>query len=294
MIDPKAVTTYAQYNEDIILAALLHDVKKGFYVDVGANYPVIDSVTKHFYEKGWRGVNIEPIKNLYQQLADDRPNDINLQCGIGSKAGTVTFREYPKRPGHSTFQPSQKAAHSEAYKDYDVPVVTLKEVFEEHCPKKVHFVKIDVEGYEYQAVAGNDWGKYRPEVICIEANHVSEDWKAILTKHGYKLFIQDGINEYYVAEESWSRTEGFDERVVLLDYHALKQHQAQSWQADSEQLEILVENNKKMTEQIEQLAQKVARLEPVSLGGQTLPRRLKRAAYGLTIDWLKYRRNKSK
>jgi len=60
--------SYAQYNEDIILLALLYDVEKGFYVDVGANYPVIDSVTKLFYQHGWRGINIEPYLNCIVKL----------------------------------------------------------------------------------------------------------------------------------------------------------------------------------------------------------------------------------
>ena len=32
----------------------------GFYVDVGAMDPVIDSVTKVYYEHGWHGIDIEP------------------------------------------------------------------------------------------------------------------------------------------------------------------------------------------------------------------------------------------
>ena len=72
MIDPKRIITYSQYNEDIILTALLSDIKKGFYVDVGANYPETDSVTKKFYLSGWSGINIEPIETLHKQLVRKR------------------------------------------------------------------------------------------------------------------------------------------------------------------------------------------------------------------------------
>ena len=55
MSSVKPVVSYAQYREDLTLAALLHEKEKGFYVDVGANHEEIDSVTKYFYERGWSG-----------------------------------------------------------------------------------------------------------------------------------------------------------------------------------------------------------------------------------------------
>jgi hypothetical protein len=36
-------------------------------------------------------------------------------------------------------------------------------------------LKVDVEGLEYEVLIGNDWSKYRPEVICVEANHIDTD-----------------------------------------------------------------------------------------------------------------------
>ena len=38
------ITSYAQFLEDIVLFLFLYDVKKGFYIDVGANDPIKDSV----------------------------------------------------------------------------------------------------------------------------------------------------------------------------------------------------------------------------------------------------------
>ncbi len=295
MIDPKAITTYSQYNEDIILSALLKDVKKGFYIDVGANYPTIDSVTESFYERGWRGINIEPVESLYKQLAQARPRDINLHCGLGDKSGIATLREFIDVPGHSTFDAAQKDAHAKASRfiDYTVPIRTLREILESQKIKHIHFIKIDVEGFEYQVVAGNDWGKFRPEVVCIEANHRSRDWRPILAKHAYKLFIADGLNEYYIAEEHWPRTETFVERVVELDYHALKLHQMQSWRTDSEELLRIHKMAQEQQQQIEDMNHKMTELYKkagLTLHGQPWFSRLKRAAYGLTIDWIKYKK----
>ncbi len=68
--------SYAQNREDIIIDAFFKGKSSGFYVDVGANHPVVDSVTKLFYQKGWNGINIEPNPRMASLLIADRPRDI--------------------------------------------------------------------------------------------------------------------------------------------------------------------------------------------------------------------------
>ena len=53
--------SYAQNAEDVRLRRAFRGQAKGFYIDVGANTPVNFSVTKHFYESGWTGIDIQPI-----------------------------------------------------------------------------------------------------------------------------------------------------------------------------------------------------------------------------------------
>ena len=82
--------SYSQDFEDFILFYLF--IEKGFYIDVGANDPNIFSVTKAFYERGWHGINIEPLPFKYKLLKQYRPRDINLQYGIGLNEGNATIR----------------------------------------------------------------------------------------------------------------------------------------------------------------------------------------------------------
>ena len=60
--------SYAQNYEDVILWRALKHIEKGFYIDIGANDPVIESVSNAFYEKGWRGINIEPAASWFKKL----------------------------------------------------------------------------------------------------------------------------------------------------------------------------------------------------------------------------------
>jgi FkbM family methyltransferase len=199
----KTLITYAQNREDLILYVLLHDVKKGFYVDVGANDPVIDSVTKFFYDRGWRGINIEPIHPIYQRIKRNRPRDITLNTAVSNKPGSLQLREYGMgKHGWSTLSDDIRQEHAgeQDYTDYEVPVKTLSEIFSGNKVTDIDFLKIDVEGFEYEVLSGNDWKHYRPKVIAVE-NTYPERWTGLLEKAGYTQVHFDGLNRYFVRND---------------------------------------------------------------------------------------------
>lgn len=212
----KNVVTYAQNREDLYLFSYLSDIKTGFYIDVGAHDPVKDSVTKLFYKQGWTGINIEPQKELFKKIQKDRKNDINLNIGLSNKAGLLRLRQFPGG-GLSTFSDEMKDLYEHdnkmktvPHEDYEVEVRTLQSVFENEAKgKTVHFIKIDVEGLEYEVIQGNDWKKHRPLMICIEANHLVKDWHPLLEKANYTKIFFDGLNDYYIANEEISRADNF-------------------------------------------------------------------------------------
>jgi FkbM family methyltransferase len=208
--------TYSQNREDLIIRAFLKNIKKGFYVDVGANHPTIDSVTKVFYDEGWKGINIEPNKTLNKLLKDERPNDINLQIGVSDKPGQLVLRSYDIGHGLSTFSKEMQKDYTEhpsrvtkEYHDYKVDTLPLKDIFDKYNVPQINFMKIDVEGYEYEVIDSNDWAKYRPQVLCIEANHMIKNWKPLLAKAKYELVYFDGLNNYYLSKECISLKENF-------------------------------------------------------------------------------------
>src|SRR5580700_8067787 len=94
--------SYAQNFEDVLLDRLFENRDSGFYVDVGAMDPVHDSVTKAFYDRGWRGINIEPHPQFYERLVAERSRDINLNVAVGDVEETRTLYAFPGE-GLSTF-----------------------------------------------------------------------------------------------------------------------------------------------------------------------------------------------
>src|SRR5579859_3557422 len=85
--------SYAQNYEDVLLHRALKHVVRGFYVDVGAQHPVNESVTKAFYERGWHGINIEPMAAWFTLLESDRPHDINLNVAVTDQFGDLVMFE---------------------------------------------------------------------------------------------------------------------------------------------------------------------------------------------------------
>ena len=60
---------YSQDNQDSYLENnIFKGYKNGFYVDVGAHDGVSINNTLYFEKNNWSGINIEPIKKVFDNL----------------------------------------------------------------------------------------------------------------------------------------------------------------------------------------------------------------------------------
>jgi FkbM family methyltransferase len=201
--------SYAQNFEDVMLWRALKHVQGGFYIDVGANDPSADSVTKAFYDRGWFGINIEPLPAHYADLLRERGRDINLQCAVGAASGEIDIWSCDVR-GWATAASDVIARHSLSGRSgefHKVPLLRLSDVCEQYASGEIHFLKIDVEGFEKAVIEGMDFSRYRPWILVVEAtrpntaeeNH--EEWEGDVISAGYTFAYGDGINRFYVANE---------------------------------------------------------------------------------------------
>ena len=202
-------TSFAQNNEDVMLWRALKSVERGFYIDIGANDPVEDSVTKAFYDRGWHGINIEPLSTHLVDLATQRPRDINLQCAAGSEHGVIDLWE-PEVRGWATADVATARLHANAGikgKHHSVAIRTLASICEEHCTGDIHFLKVDVEGFEESVLRGANFDKFRPWVVVVEATkpnssiEIHSQWEHLLLEGRYLFAYADGLNRFYVARE---------------------------------------------------------------------------------------------
>jgi len=189
------------------------DEDSGFYVDVGAADPVIHSTTKAFYDRGWTGINVEPAVRPFERLQAARKRDVNLNVAVASHAGEVEFYEFPEPFGGNSTIIDEVAADFASVAGQPirrkVPAITLNQLFEEYVGERsVDFLKLDIEGSEAEALAGFDMERFRPRLLVIEASVPNRPepshgaWEPLVLAHRYRLALFDGLNRFYVSEES--------------------------------------------------------------------------------------------
>lgn len=80
----------SQNFEDVLLRRTLGHVTEGFYIDIGASSPDQDSVTRWFYESGWRGINVDPLVSSISDFQEERPDDTNVLAAISDSIGDAS------------------------------------------------------------------------------------------------------------------------------------------------------------------------------------------------------------
>lgn len=198
--------SYAQNAEDVVLARVFAGQASGRYVDLGAGDPVLASVTKHFYDLGWRGLNVEPIPAKARELRAARPEDRTLQVAVGAAPGTAKLHVVEDEWGWSTLD-DDLAVHYRDERRWEVGTVevelTTLAALLDAFPGPVDFLKIDVEGAERAVIEGADWTRHRPRVLVVEATEpgspkpTHEEWEPMLLDAGYTCALFDGLNRFY-------------------------------------------------------------------------------------------------
>ena len=217
------LVSWAQANEDIYLLRALrgvrHDRDNGFYIDVGANDPEADSVTKLFYDAGWHGVNVEPSPTWFRRLVEQRPRDVNLQVAVSDQPGELTFYNHAAGGLGTTVKDiaeSHRANHELPMEALTVKAMTLTEICETYAPPVIHFLKIDVEGAEGAVLRSMDFKRFRPWVLCVESHvplrtdlQTHAEWDQYVLDAGYRFMFTDSINRYYLADEKMELAAAF-------------------------------------------------------------------------------------
>jgi len=221
-------TSYAQNFEDVMLRRALNKVARGFYIDVGAQDPIVDSVSMGFYEEGWRGVHVEPVASYAARLRAQRPDELVVQAALGAQRGTLRFFDVVET-GLSTADPNAAARYRESgrtVREIEVPCLTLAELMAPYVDTDVHWLKIDVEGYETAVLQG--WtSAVTPWIVVVEstapltqaASH--RDWEELVLAHGYAFAYFDGLNRFYVRVDHEELRPAFAHGPSVFDRFAL-------------------------------------------------------------------------
>ena len=231
--------SYAKEFEDIILWNVFKDIQHGFYIDIGASHPEINSVTKNFYDNKWTGINIEPSYQFFYKYLDIRPNP------LFDKTVVDNYKYFQNK---NTF-------------NHKVISKTLTEVCIENNIKNINFLKINSNGNDIAVIEGIDFNIVKPWVIAINSQNNQEtkqDIDNLLVKNNYKLALKSGNNDFYLSNDYEGLTENFIDPIYLIkNIKITKNHQlVASLQQELNTLENKINDRIFITEQFFSLSYK--------------------------------------
>jgi len=225
--------SYAQNFEDVMLWRALKHVKNGFYIDIGAQHPVVDSVSLAFYEHGWRGVHVEPTLQYSSLLRAARPDESVFQLAIGNQSQQLTFFEF-EDTGLSTADAEIARKHQASgfkCRETLVPILSLDALLQQVDARDIHWLKVDVEGLEKEVLESWQSSSKLPWVIVVESTRPltqeksHQEWEALLLAKGYSYVYFDGLNRFYISPDHPELSEAFDAPPNFFDGFVLSETQ---------------------------------------------------------------------
>jgi FkbM family methyltransferase len=170
--------TYAQFGEDLIIVNIFDmlGISKPSYIDIGAHHPLNISNTALLYMRGSRGINVEANSSLIGEFEKYRPEDINLNVGVGPAAGALEFYFIDEWSGRNTFSKAAAEDFVRENPEFRIqkiercPVVTLDAVVAQHASSRFpDLLTLDAEGLDFEILQATTFNSDRPIVICVEA-----------------------------------------------------------------------------------------------------------------------------
>lgn len=211
--------SFSQCGEDLILQHLFMwlNIEPVSYLDIGAYHPTYLSNPYLFYQKGGRGLCVEPDPGLFSEFPKIRPRDTHLNCGVGIKSGEADFFIMSS----STLNTFSRV-EAERYQSYGqqrimktlgIKLETVNEIIRQHFDKTPNLISLDVEGLDYPILQNFDFRKYRPEAFCLETLSFTGDKSErklteiieLMHANGYQTYADTYINTIFVDAAAWNK-----------------------------------------------------------------------------------------
>lgn len=181
-----------------VIGRMFPGVTNGFFLDVGSGHGTIGSNTKALEELGWTGICVDP----FPTYMDGRTCRME-KVVVSSVAGQVVkFHTHSGLGGiaDTLGKWKEEAAKSPAV---ELTTTTLAEVLaRDHAPSFIHFLSLDIEGAELEALKGVPFDKYRFGAMAIEHNDEEPkrtDILKFLEARGYHRVHSFRQDDFYAA-----------------------------------------------------------------------------------------------
>jgi FkbM family methyltransferase len=205
---------YAQGHEELIARDFFNDRRGGTFVDIGCSDYKEFSTTYYLEQHlGWKGIGVDALDEYADDYKKYRPQTTFLNYVVTDHTGGTTpiFVNFDQKSMSSIMYRPPHYTHTEPV---PVPNITLNELLKKQGVKRFDFLSIDVEGSEPLVLAGFDIRRYKPKLVCVEANKSVDLQKKLMdyfTKNNYEIIpeysrLDVGQNWFFTPKKTrWDR-----------------------------------------------------------------------------------------
>jgi FkbM family methyltransferase len=169
-----------------VIGKIFPGVANGFFLDVGSGHGTIGSNTKALENLGWTGICIDPFPT-HMDGRTCRMEKVVVSSTVGQ---VVKFHPHLALGGiaDTLGKWKEEAAKTPAV---ELTTTTLDEVLtRSKAPSFIHFLSLDIEGAELEALRGVSFDRYRFGAMAIEHNEEEPKRSDLLKFLGEKGYVR--------------------------------------------------------------------------------------------------------
>jgi FkbM family methyltransferase len=151
--------SWSQGGEDTALLQLLDTNRNGAYIDVGCHHPSRFSVTRHLYQRGWRGVNIDANPEVGEFFKRERPDELFIHACVGNSSSYLftIFEERALSTSDLVWKNRYINEHQKVFKEVQVPGISLFKIITENFKTSPDLLIVDAEGSDFDVISSCKW-----------------------------------------------------------------------------------------------------------------------------------------
>jgi FkbM family methyltransferase len=169
----------------------------GFFVDVGSGDGTVRSNTLMLERRGWTGICIDP----FPTNMEGRTCRVFKEVVYAEAGKRVRFHTAGEVGGVAETLDTWKRAAEQA-PAVEFTTVTLGDILDRaKAPRFIHFMSLDIEGAELEALRGVPFDRYTFGAMAIEHNYEGRkrnDIQALLERQGYSRIRTWFQDDFYI------------------------------------------------------------------------------------------------
>ena len=205
----------SQFGEDIKIARLFPNGKKGTYLDLGCFHPIRQNNTYLLHKLGWSGINIDLNPLSIDLFNVARPYDKNICAAVSNRNSTKTLYFDHSLSSVNTISKRhlfflKRALGLKKFKKKKIRTINFSTLLKKNRIKKIDFMNIDIEDSELDVLKTINFKNIDIKVICIEVInqfHTKDSKKNkdriinLLRKNNYILSFKTYVNYIFIKRD---------------------------------------------------------------------------------------------